>query len=789
VRFAGNDFFSDETLDLRIRTQPNRRFLGIPGFTWWLWLYRLGASGSVGDRLGQVLMSSGEPPAYLDSTVISADLERLQLFYLQEGFREAKVGVAVDTTDGGKQAEVTFQLMPGAPTYVRRVSYEGLEQLSQAQQVRLARASLLRPQQVDPEAPLSFAVRTQRYSEPTLHEERRRILAFLRDEGFAAVTRDSIRAVILPVRADSFDVTFRIRTGLRYRFGDVHVALGGPEDTERLRTDTLALAASADTVAGGDLSVEMRYESKLKVGLLTRSLPFRPGDWYSQSRLLATKRRLEATGVFTFTDIVPQGADSSGVGEVPRLPHRIELRTRPRHQVRVESFMLLRTGAYSSSLSSFDNELGAGLGISYQNANIFGGGETFRVQMTGSIAANIESLRDITSVQTELTTSLTYPYLIAPFRRLERWLNLYDARTQLSLTLLTASSDNLRLVIRGRGTARFRLEMQHRPNLTSFVDVLDLSLSNPDTLDGFNDRFLSQIIGPDTDPVQRAQILEDYTQPQVNTALRYTLRSARVNPLLRDRGYSYEGSFEIGNNLPYLLDRLVFTPDALEGSLPGLPFFGGDRSDNRLLYRQYIRLLGDLRQYRTLGPSAVLAWKFIAGAAYPTGQADVIPFERRFFSGGGSSVRGWRARALGPGAVAQDSLSGDGGGTNLLGGEIKLEGSLELRTTLLQNVFGADWVLALFTDAGNVWFGPRNPGYGEPSHTGEAEGSDGHFRFGSFYKELGVGSGFGLRLAWDYLILRLDVAYRVYDPARSSEGILPDALSNPQLHFAIGQAF
>ena len=52
VRFSGTEFFSEEDLLLRVRTQSNRRFLGVPGITWWLWLYRLGESGALGDRLG-----------------------------------------------------------------------------------------------------------------------------------------------------------------------------------------------------------------------------------------------------------------------------------------------------------------------------------------------------------------------------------------------------------------------------------------------------------------------------------------------------------------------------------------------------------------------------------------------------------------------------------------------------------------------------------------------------------------------------------------------------------------
>jgi outer membrane protein assembly factor BamA len=157
--------------------------------------------------------------------------------------------------------------------------------------------------------------------------------------------------------------------------------------------------------------------------------------------------------------------------------------------------------------------------------------------------------------------------------------------------------------------------------------------------------------------------------------------------------------------------------------------------------------------------------------AHPTGRGGLVPFDRRFYSGGASSVRGWGLRELGPGRTTPDSTS------SILGGDIKLEASVELRSTLLRQVFAADWILTLFSDAGNVWFGPRNPG-----------DSDGRFHASSFYKEFGVGGGFGMRFAWDYLILRLDLAYRIYDPARQGS-FLDNTFRGPRLHFGIGHAF
>src|SRR5690606_12326252 len=160
----------------------------------------------------------------------------------------------------------------------------------------------------------------------------------------------------------------------------------------------------------------------------------------------------------------------------------------------------------------------------------------------------------------------------------------------------------------------------------------------------------------------------------------------------------------------------------------------------------------------------------VVGVAHPTGDAPVVPFDRRFYVGGANSVRGWRLREIGPGTLDPAR------GAFVQGGDVKLELGLELRTVLLRELFAADWSLALFTDAGNVWFGPRNPG--DPG---------GRFRLDSFYDELAVGAGAGLRIAWEFLILRFDLGWQVASPVPDS-GLFPEG-NRPLFHFGIGQAF
>ncbi len=783
VVFENADAFPKSRLRGRVRTEPNRRFLGIPGFTWWVWLYQLGDSSALGNRIGQALQSSGEPPARLDTSVVRTDVERLAALYQQEGFRQATVNARIDTLGSPGRVRVAFEIEPGEPTYLRQISYDGLDVLDESQRRRLVDESVI-PVNRREEGALAFRTQDQRYSEPLLLEERRRLLTFLRDEGYAAVARDSIRAIVRTATPDSFDVTLQVRPGQRYRFGDVYVDVTGPEPDAPTRQDTLMLGPEP---GDGRLIVSIEQERQLSPRLIRRALQFEPTHWYDQSAVLSTKRRLEATGVFALTDISAMSPDNEEEYEQGvLLPQRIQLRTRPRNRVRAESFVLQRSGA----LGVLDNELGTGLGISYNNANLFGAGEAFQVRLSGSIAGDI-SRQILTTSQLEASTSLRVPYLLWPFGGLDDRLNLFDARTRLTFSLLTLQSPDLRFAIRGRGSAQVRLELQHTPTVTSLIDIPTVSFSNPDTLSGFESDVLERLIGSAddpviTDPVQRAQVLEDYTQPQFNNALRYTLRSSTVDPLRRQDGYSYEAVAEVGSHIPLLLDRFVLSPDTISSRLP---IGTGDG----LLYRPYIRIEGDMRQYRPLGSRTVLANRLYMGFGQPTGPSNVMPFDRRFFSGGSASVRGWRLRELGPGSVQSFSEGDTGvtGGTNLFGGDIKLEANVELRHTLIRSFLAADWVGAVFVDAGNVWFGPSNPGF----QTDDPDQETGKFRFDSFFEEVAVGTGVGMRLSWEFLVARFDLGWRAFDPATPGREILPSdtrgtLFANPAiLHFGIGHTF
>ncbi|MFM9841133.1 MAG: hypothetical protein ACKVOQ_22900 [Cyclobacteriaceae bacterium] len=169
---------------------------------------------------------------------------------------------------------------------------------------------------------------------------------------------------------------------------------------------------------------------------------------------------------------------------------------------------------------------------------------------------------------------------------------------------------------------------------------------------------------------------------------------------------------------------------------------------------QYIRINIDFRKNRVINKNTSLAYRVNTGFGYAYSANKVLPYEKNFFIGGSNSVRAWRPRRLGVGADppplnTNSNSSGYFDYRFEKPGELLIEGSLEWR----QKIFG--FVnYGLFIDAGNVW----------ALRSGSNEAA--HFNFDRFYQEFGIGTGFGLRFDFSFLILRLDVGMKAWDPAR-----------------------
>jgi outer membrane protein assembly factor BamA len=168
----------------------------------------------------------------------------------------------------------------------------------------------------------------------------------------------------------------------------------------------------------------------------------------------------------------------------------------------------------------------------------------------------------------------------------------------------------------------------------------------------------------------------------------------------------------------------------------GLP---GAVSDNHFILGE---ASGSL--YLELPGGIVLAAKLAVGAGAPTGESTVLLPNKRFYSGGSSSMRGFKRRQLGP---------VDSEGTPI-GGEAKLEAAAELRYPILWRIKGA-----LFLDTGQAW-----------RHREDMNVND-----------LEAAAGAGLMVLTPVGPIRLDIAKRVTDK-------IPDQ-PKTVLHVSIGHPF
>ena len=163
------------------------------------------------------------------------------------------------------------------------------------------------------------------------------------------------------------------------------------------------------------------------------------------------------------------------------------------------------------------------------------------------------------------------------------------------------------------------------------------------------------------------------------------------------------------------------------------------------------------------------------GIAVPYGNSTSLPFEKRYFAGGANSVRGWAVRELGPGKFRGDDKTID---YIKQSGDIKLGASLEYRSKLFWKVNGA-----AFIDAGNIW-----------TIREYTEQPGGLFEFSSFYKQIAVSYGLGLRFDFGFLVLRLDGGMKAYNPSgrtmyRRLPLVHPDFSRDFAFHLAVGYPF
>jgi surface antigen len=666
--------------------------------------------------INRTLRRMGEEPVRYDTLQARLSCEDLTVAMQNMGYMNASVGL--DRKVKGKKLTAIYRLHPGEPYIIDHFNYDIEDSVV---------AKVLSPHlRTDTERPRRFTV-------TSLDDERKRITHILNDSGFYRFHKDFIYYT-----ADSTR-------------GRQHVSV------------TLHLTKYVET-SGAGLALHPRY--------IISHVRFLPGDstgFHLRKSVLEDNTLIEKGKYFSATDLQRTYNNFSRLGAVRYTS--INFREPPRY----DSLVIGKSFAYRTSSThyldadiqvynnkpntiSFQPEgtntagdLGAAAVLSYQNRNLFRGSEHLSVELRAAFEAikGLEGYKNSDYEEYSLQASLQFPRFLAPFvsRDFKRRSN---AISEVSLGWnLQNRPEFHRRIFSSAWKYHWTNPVHH---LTYDFELLDLSY----------------IYMPWISGTFKRDYLDNATTR--NAILRYNYQDLFI--LRTGFGLHYNSSSHAFRARVELAGNLL---DGL-GNLFDFKKNGqGKRTLFNIAYAQYAKFDFSYTQILHFDDRNALALHGGIGIAFPYGNSTVLPFEKRYFSGGANSVRGWSVRELGPG-----KFRGVDGRIDFINqtGDMKLDLNAEYRTHLFWKLDGA-----AFVDAGNIW-----------TLRSYAEQPGGQFRFKDFYKQMAVAYGLGLRLNFDYFILRFDGGMKAVNPAYADRNE-HYALWHPNLkrdftfHFAVGLPF
>lgn len=356
--------------------------------------------------------------------------------------------------------------------------------------------------------------------------------------------------------------------------------------------------------------------------------------------------------------------------------------------------------------------------VSYYHKNLFKGAELFSVNLMGDFQFAFNSNKRATEFGA--STSLNIPNFLLLPDRIFKSTNI--PRTEVALSYnYQERPEYARNIISGSysyvWSIRDRFFYKFSPLQMNIVKIYNMK---PDFYESLRDPFL-------------INSYQDHFDLGMGMNIYYT---TDASPVPAHSYFYLRWQNDLSGNLLSLFNNAMPVNENGERLIWGSP------------YSQY---------YRTEG-SVVYTWKFgkkeehavaarlLAGVGVGYGNSVTLPFEKLFWAGGAYSLRAWQARSVGPGYAQADTTFTIPNQT----GDMRLEANIEYRFPLFWDFEGA-----LFADAGNVW----NLRNGSPESL---------FRFDSFYRHIAADWGAGLRLDLSFVLLRLDMGMKIYDPSYQS---------------------
>jgi outer membrane protein assembly factor BamA len=482
----------------------------------------------------------------------------------------------------------------------------------------------------------------------------------------------------------------------------------------------------------------------LRASVLRDNIHMHGGEVYDESKLQQTQRSLARLHAIKFSDIRLSEVASDSLDCLVQLAAN-----KPR------SISAELEGTNTSG------DLGAAASVSFQNKNLFRGSELFTFKLRGAYEAvtGLQGYSGENYVEYGAEAGLSFPRFMFPFlsREVKRRV---AATSELSLRFNAQKrpefSRRVASVTWGYKWESRDKKSQHTVDLVNF-DYVYMPWISPTFKKNYLDSLGNQ------NPILKYNY-ENLLIMKTGYSVSYHSAGSNLQNTLRN-SYSVRFNIETAGNLLYGLSELLKSSKNDDGQY----------KVGNIAFAQYVK--GDVDYVKSfrLDTRNSIVFHTALGIAYPYANSTVLPFEKRYFSGGANSVRGWSVRRLGPGSFRSTDKNIDFINQS---GDIKLDANVEYRTHLFWKLNGA-----LFVDAGNIW-----------TIRAYDEQPGGEFRFDKFYKQIAVAYGLGFRFDFDYFILRFDGGMKalnpVYESGRDRYPVMHPQFSRDfAFHFAVGYPF
>ena len=709
--------------------------------------------------LNNWFLRNGQPPVIINDGKIKKTINNLTAYHKNNGY--FRVIVSSEKKElKKKKGAVTYNIIKGRPTFLDNIKTNikspVLDSLYQSQKNS------------------TFLKKGHQFIETNFIKEAKRITSLFRNNGIYNFTENdlgyyNIDTAVTNNYKTNIDLVIFEKKRVLNKNGEYTLK---PYKIQKLRKVSVFTDFSFnkkdmpynDSVSHDKIRFVAHDKLKYNPKLLSESIFIKPKQVYSDSLRNLTRKHLKSLRNFKVTNISYE--------TIENIDNLLDVNI---FLTPLDKFSLdLETELTHSNI----RDLGVSGKFSFINRNTFKGAEIFKLSFLSSFFnASQDANKEgdfFNSWEIGADISIEFPRFLAPFGLNKLVPKKMSPRTM--FTIGTSIQQNIGLD-RQTVTALIDYKWQYNEKKTIQLEIFNTqyvqNIRIANYFDIYNSEFLklnsiaeiydngSNFPLPDdnTKAATAVTFMNDIatnanfqgTNPNeyrenLNVLDRYNIITSDflIPTIAYSLTYNNQQDFR-DNNFSFFKIRV-----ANSGNIGGLLSNKRDRNNRKTILNiplaQYFKTDIEYKKFWEIDERSVVGFRSFIGAIIPYDNS-AIPFTKSYFAGGSNDIRAWQTYDLGPGKRNS--------GLEYNIGSFKFLTSVEYRFDLFGSLKGA-----LFVDAGNIW-DITNSIYAEEKAK---------FNGINSVKDIALGSGFGLRYDFSFLVFRLDLGFKMHEPYIEGNG-------------------